>query len=329
MVKNNFPIPTDGILGKDFIRRHSCKLDYFSMTLTIRGSSRDLIVPICEGSLGLNEVLIPPRCEIVDEFDLIGNFTEDQFIDGQEISDGVYIGRSVVSPKGAKIRVLNTTHFPVLVSKRLRLDSQRISDFCIYNIRNDEKERKKAVKERIAKGSPKQSSNSLLELCEEFADVFVLPDDRLSVNNFYEEKLRLTDDQPVYTKNYRFPHSQKQEIAKQVSGLLKNNMIEQSCSSFNSPIILVPKRSTDGEKKWRMCIDCNRCTFRLTKNLYRTSTHSPGSMRFLAIWEEPSSFQSSISSQDFTKFLLAKNLETLPLSVQIRAVFGIKFFHLV
>lgn len=82
-----------------------------------------------------------------------------------------------------------------------------------------------------------------------------MPDDPLSVNNFYEQKLRTKSDNPVYVKNYRLPKTQKDEIDKQVSKLLTNNLIEPSVSSFNSPLILVPKKSNDGSKKWRMCVD--------------------------------------------------------------------------
>lgn len=88
-----------------------------------------------------------------------------------------------------------------------------------------------------------------------YADVFALPNDRMTVNNFYEQKLRTRDEQPIYIKNYRHPQTQKEEINKQVSKLLDNKLIEPSVSSYNSPLILVPKKSQDGTKKWRMCVD--------------------------------------------------------------------------
>lgn len=89
----------------------------------------------------------------------------------------------------------------------------------------------------------------------EFADIFHLECDKPSVNNFYTQKLRVNDNTPVYVKNYRLPHSQKMEINSQVSKLLKQELIEMSTSNYNSPLIVVPKKSTDGTKKWRMCVD--------------------------------------------------------------------------
>lgn len=77
----------------------------------------------------------------------------------------------------------------------------------------------------------------------------------MTTNNFYEQKLNISDKRSVYVKNYRLPMTQKSEIENQVNKLLDNDLIEPSVSSFNSPVILVPKKSTDGTKKYRMCID--------------------------------------------------------------------------
>lgn len=82
-----------------------------------------------------------------------------------------------------------------------------------------------------------------------------MPNDESSVNNFYKQKLTLKDDIPVYVKNYRLPQTQKSEIHSQVKNLLNKDLIELSTSGYNSPLILVPKKSTDGKKKWRLCVD--------------------------------------------------------------------------
>lgn len=102
---------------------------------------------------------------------------------------------------------------------------------------------------------PKHAKEKLLPLCMEFEDIFHLPEDKPTVNNFYRQKLNLRDNDPVFVKNYRLPQSQKSEIHQQVKKLLENDLIEMSTSNFNSPLIVVPKKSTDGTQKWRMCVD--------------------------------------------------------------------------
>lgn len=89
-----------------------------------------------------------------------------------------------------------------------------------------------------------------------FSHIFSLPGDRPTVNNFYEQKLHLKDEIPVYVKNYRASQSEKSEIDAQVGKLLENDLIEMSTSAYNSPLIIfiVPKKGAS-EKKWRMCVD--------------------------------------------------------------------------
>lgn len=98
----------------------------------------------------------------------------------------------------------------------------------------------------------------LLPLCLEYSDIFYLENDKLSVNNFYQQNLKVIDDEPVFTKNYRLPHTQRAEIRDQVQKLLANELIEMSTSSYNSPVIIVPKKSLNGKPQYRMCVDYRR-----------------------------------------------------------------------
>lgn len=70
----------------------------------------------------------------------------------------------------------------------------------------------------------------------------------------HEQKLNVSDNIAVYVKFYRLPQSQKKEKNNQFKALREK---ELSTSSYNSPLIfiLVPKKSTDGKPKWRMCVD--------------------------------------------------------------------------
>ena len=90
-------------------------------------------------------------------------------------------------------------------------------------------------------------------MCLEFIDIFALESEKISTNNFYKQRLRLKDNQPVYIKNYRIPYSQK-EVIKQVKKIINDDIVEPSTSEYNSPILLVPKKSLPGhkEKRWRL-----------------------------------------------------------------------------
>lgn len=88
------------------------------------------------------------------------------------------------------------------------------------------------------------------------------------MNNFYTQTFKLKDNNPVYTKNYRLPYSQRQEIDRQVDKLLENDLIEPSAAEYNSPILLVPKKSEGTEKKWRLCIDYRPVNKKLIADKY-------------------------------------------------------------
>jgi hypothetical protein len=61
---------------------------------------------------------------------------------------------------------------------------------------------------------------------------------------------------PIHTRPYRPPESQKAEVEKEVDKLLKEGIITESNSPWNSPLLIVPKKAHDnGEKKWRLVVD--------------------------------------------------------------------------
>lgn len=61
---------------------------------------------------------------------------------------------------------------------------------------------------------------------------------------------------PINTRPYRLPESQKDEIDRQVEQLLKEDIIVKSNSPWNSPLLVVPKKTgPDGKQKWRMVVD--------------------------------------------------------------------------
>jgi len=90
----------------------------------------------------------------------------------------------------------------------------------------------------------------------------------LSTNNFYTQSIKLTDKSPVYIKNYRLPQSQLEEINNQVEKLQKENIIEPSVSSYNSPLLIVPKKNTSDQKKWRLVVDFRQLNKRIMNDKF-------------------------------------------------------------
>lgn len=56
---------------------------------------------------------------------------------------------------------------------------------------------------------------------------------------------------------------QKPEVERQVKKMLTNKVIEPSVSPYNNPILLVPKKSDTGIKKWRLVVDFRKLNEKL------------------------------------------------------------------
>lgn len=107
-----------------------------------------------------------------------------------------------------------------------------------------------------------------ISLCTKFNYIFHLQNDKLSTNNFFQYQLKLRDADPVYMKNYRTAHSQKNEIDDQVNELLKSGQIEPSVAPYNSPLLLVPKKGDNGKAAWRLCVDFRGLNKKLINDTY-------------------------------------------------------------
>lgn len=101
-----------------------------------------------------------------------------------------------------------------------------------------------------------EEKRELITLCKQYTDVFHFPDDKLTFTNQVKHKILTKDEEPVYTKSYRYPHVHKTEVQKQIQQMLDDEIIRPSCSPWSSPIWIVPKKlDASGKQKWRIVID--------------------------------------------------------------------------
>ncbi|GBP00092.1 Retrovirus-related Pol polyprotein from transposon 297 [Eumeta japonica] len=82
------------------------------------------------------------------------------------------------------------------------------------------------------------------------------------------DKRQLSWSNPINQRQYRLPHVHKEEINRQVSELLKEGIISPSVSPWNSPILLVPKKSQDGQKTFRLVVDFRKLNEATIKQVF-------------------------------------------------------------
>lgn len=97
---------------------------------------------------------------------------------------------------------------------------------------------------------------SLFETILENQAVLLKPNEKLTTTSAIKHKIITTDEQPVYTKSYRYPHTLKKDVEEQIKELFDNGIIQHSTSPYSSPIWVVPKkRDASGKQKIRVVID--------------------------------------------------------------------------
>lgn len=192
LVSDSVNIPTDGIIGKDFLKCYNCNICYESMRLSFIINNIPIYIKIHEGPDD-ETIVLPARSEVIRKIK-ISYTNQPQFIDSQEIENGILVARTIIDTKNPYVRILNTTE-NVKIIKNNTLKSEDLSHYNVYKTKNVEcnEDRNKKVQEILKNKMPHYIINKLLPLCLEFSDIFALEDDRMTVNNFYEQSFKLND----------------------------------------------------------------------------------------------------------------------------------------
>lgn len=102
----------------------------------------------------------------------------------------------------------------------------------------------------------KLEKSELIRLLCKNQEVIQKNGEKLTCTSATKHKILTTNDSPIYTKNYRYPHHFKKDIEEQIQEMLGNGIIRPSKSPYSSPIWVVPKKlDASGKRKVRVVID--------------------------------------------------------------------------
>lgn len=118
VVSDEFPMPAHAIVGKDFLRRHGCYIDYCTMMFTVNPKGAPLGRTQLKSEVMHGISALAPRSESFKLFHL----NSKQFpcvIPAQRISANVFIPTTIAFEKQTYIRVLNTNDDMKLIDTQI------------------------------------------------------------------------------------------------------------------------------------------------------------------------------------------------------------------
>ena len=84
---------------------------------------------------------------------------------------------------------------------------------------------------------------------------FWLEEENIGESNVEQHEINLTDEVPVYVKQFLLPYKQREIVLKEGDKLIKNKLVQPSKSAFNAPDFIIDKKSDNNEKKYRKAVD--------------------------------------------------------------------------
>jgi len=95
----------------------------------------------------------------------------------------------------------------------------------------------------------KAQSRRVWKLIEEYKEIF---SDVPTTTHLLEHDIKLTSEEPVYSKPYKLPHNLVEPVEKEIKELEQQGWIEPSDAAYASPIVLVKKKNSDDI---RLCVN--------------------------------------------------------------------------
>lgn len=267
-----------GLIGLDLLRLLACNIDLKNKVL--RTSTTE--IPIFF-DYPKKKIKVTPNSEQVISI-------RTNYADGQYIQNGFNWGKDLQSPYAlvtvsngkflttikntgdTRKIIFNNTLVPLEPYKdqiKERIDKTQ----CNLNSLSTKININKYLCENLSKirtdHMNEEEKREISKLCYQYRDIFYCEHLPLTFTHAVKHELRVTDDKPIFVRNYRQPPKQREEIKKEVDKLLKQGIIRESISPWSCPVHIIPKKpDASGKVKWRLVIDYRRLNERTVEDKY-------------------------------------------------------------
>lgn len=259
IIPDNILLQFDALIGMNILKDCDILNSINSLKFSKLGCELPLLENIKdEGNKNNVTCFIEPRVEklIRVKTDLPdGEF----YLQASEIAENVFVPHSIIKSENsvALISAINISEETVELGKLNKLKTENISNFNLVALTENENNVRNRKLEEIIDTSHMNSEerDSILKICFQYNHIFHLEGDRLTHTDAVQHNINLKNDKPISQKPYRVPFGIVDEYNKQIEDLLDNGIIQPSISAYSAPSFLIPKKSKDGKKKYRLVID--------------------------------------------------------------------------
>ncbi|CAH1720592.1 unnamed protein product [Aphis gossypii] len=275
IVCGDFLIPETGILGIAFLKANKAIIDM----------DKDvLIIPESIAQNKVEPIIIPARSNCVLRIEADELISSDLIaIKKHEINEDVIIANSLSPVKNNKIisNIINISEQPFIIDElttsHLKWGPYTDKIFIINQPSNEQTEsigqpgRLRLLNETIkTEHLNAEEKQNIISICNEYSDIFYLEGDSLTATDVVTHKIntpRIT--KPINIRPYRIPWAYQAEIEEQITKMKQDNIIQNSVSPFNFPLVIVKKKiGDDGKQKLRVCVDFRKLYIRYTLLYY-------------------------------------------------------------
>lgn len=259
----------DGLIGSDLLTLLEARIDMKYQILQTPYAN----IPILYNSL--HEITLEPRTET--RVKIPTNLKS-----GEAIVEFTNFGKGIRMP-GALATCINSFAYTVIQNASEDIVSMSFTkplkvtkyerDECRVNTTTNDCEIDELLKENLTRlrldHTNKEEREAIEKLCYEYRDIFHCDGIPLSFTNNVKHEIRTKNEDPIFIRPYRHPPVYNEEIQKQVTQLLENDVIRESHSPRSAPVHLVPKKAdASGERKFRIVIDYRRLNEITTDDKY-------------------------------------------------------------
>jgi len=225
-------------------------------------------------------IQLPPRCKIQVPICKLDILDKDIAIispnENLRRSNNIYIPHVAMTNQTAYIEVINSSHQPkflcsstklgkikTLIEEKDIIHNQKENNSLKINagmnstfISRDKVSTKTNIPSiKIGPDVPDDIRGKLLQLVEEYADVFATDPDKLTQARHFKFHIETGTASPVQCKPFRLSERENEVIHEKCEDLLKKKLIEPSSSPWSSNCFLVPQKNEDGGISYRMVMD--------------------------------------------------------------------------